>query len=153
LLAIPRRSATSHASRTAERARLLPDRRDRPAPYCCVSAATFWQGLYFRDGFSAGATTTPAAAWIEATPCKFAGFSRGRFSMKIIFSIGILLVLLGIASLVVPISHTHREGISAGGMTVGVQTQRSERVSPIVSCALLLAGGALAIAGRSAVRR
>ena len=72
--------------------------------------------------------------------------------MKIMFAIGIALLVLGIASFFVPIPHTEREGISAGGMSIGIQTQHSERVSPIVSCTLLLAGAGMMIAGRSAVR-
>jgi hypothetical protein len=72
--------------------------------------------------------------------------------MKILFWTGIVVIVLGFLSLVVAIPHTEREGISAGGMSVGIQTQHSERVSPIVSVALLLAGAGMMIAGRSAVR-
>ena len=72
--------------------------------------------------------------------------------MKMIFVIGIVLLVLGIVSFIVPIPHTEREGISAGGMSIGIQTQHSERVSPIVGCALLLAGAGMMIASRSAAR-
>jgi hypothetical protein len=60
--------------------------------------------------------------------------------------------VLGIVSFFVPIPHTEREGISAGGMSIGVQVQHNERVSPIVGCTLLLAGAGMMIAGRSAAR-
>jgi hypothetical protein len=73
--------------------------------------------------------------------------------MKILFWMGIVVGILGLASLVVPLPHTEREGVSAGGVSIGVQTQHSERVSPIVSCALILAGAGMIVAGRSAVRR
>jgi len=72
--------------------------------------------------------------------------------MKIMFAIGIALLVLGILSFFVPIPHTEHEGISAGGVSIGIQTQHSERVSPILSGALLLAGAGMMIAGRSAAR-
>jgi hypothetical protein len=67
--------------------------------------------------------------------------------MKMMLLAGLVLVVLGVASLMVPIPHSETHGIQAGDMNIGVQTSHSERVSPIVS-ALLIAGGiALAIAG------
>jgi hypothetical protein len=72
--------------------------------------------------------------------------------MKQLFWIGLVVIAMGLISLIVPIPHTEREGISAGGMSIGIQTQHSERVSPIVSCALLLAGAGMMVAGRSAAR-
>ena len=70
--------------------------------------------------------------------------------MKILLFAGLLMAVLGIASLVVPIPRTETHGIKAGDMNIGVQTTSSERVSPMVS-ALLIAGGiALAIAGARA---
>ena len=67
--------------------------------------------------------------------------------MKILLFAGLLVVVLGIASLVVPIPRTETQGIKAGGMNIGVQTSHSERVSPIVSVVLIAGGIALAIAG------
>jgi hypothetical protein len=72
--------------------------------------------------------------------------------MKNLFWLGLVVIVLGALSLFIAIPHTQREGISAGGMSVGIQTQHSERVSPIVSGALLLGGIGMMIAGRSAVR-
>jgi hypothetical protein len=72
--------------------------------------------------------------------------------MKMLFWLGLVVIVLGVVSLVVAVPHTEREGISAGGMSVGIQTQHSERVSPFVSGALLLAGAGMMIAGRSAAR-
>ena len=40
--------------------------------------------------------------------------------MKIMFVIGIALLVLGIVSFIVPIPHTEREGISAGGVSIGI---------------------------------
>lgn len=67
--------------------------------------------------------------------------------MKLLLFAGLLVVVLGIASLVVPIPRTETHGIKAGDMNIGVQTSSSERVSPIVSAVLIAGGIALAIAG------
>jgi hypothetical protein len=67
--------------------------------------------------------------------------------MKILLFAGLLVVVLGIASLIVPIPRTETHGIKAGDMNIGVQTSSSERVSPIVSAVLIAGGIALAIAG------
>jgi hypothetical protein len=67
--------------------------------------------------------------------------------MKIFLAAGLLLIVLGIASLVVPIPHSETEGIKIGGASIGVQTTHSERVSPIISVVLIAGGIALSIAG------
>jgi hypothetical protein len=69
--------------------------------------------------------------------------------MKILLWMGLVLVSLGLLSLVVAIPHHEREGFSAGGVSVGVQTQHSERVSPIISGVLILAGAGMIVAGKS----
>jgi hypothetical protein len=70
--------------------------------------------------------------------------------MKIMLLAGLVLAVLGIASLIVPIPHSETHGIKAGDMNIGVQTTSSERVSPIVSAVLIAGGIALAIAGARA---
>jgi hypothetical protein len=67
--------------------------------------------------------------------------------MKGLLLAGLLLIVLGIASLVVPIPHTEKEGIKLGNTNLGVQTSHSERVSPIISVVLIAGGIALSIAG------
>jgi hypothetical protein len=67
--------------------------------------------------------------------------------MKILLFAGLLVVVLGIASLIVPVPRTETHGIKAGNMNIGVQTSESERVSPIVSVVLIAGGIALTIAG------
>jgi hypothetical protein len=67
--------------------------------------------------------------------------------MKTLLFAGLLVVVLGIASLIVPIPQTETHGIKAGDVNIGVQTSHSERVSPIVSAVLIAGGIALAIAG------
>jgi len=58
----------------------------------------------------------------------------------------VLLLVLGIASFVVPIPRTQTVGIKVGNTNLGVQTGHSERVSPIVSIVLITGGIALSIA-------
>ena len=70
--------------------------------------------------------------------------------MRILLLAGLLLVVLGIASLVVPIPHTETHGIKAGDLNIGVQTSHSERVSPVISAVLIAGGIALTIAGARA---
>jgi hypothetical protein len=67
--------------------------------------------------------------------------------MKMMLLAGLVLIVLGLASLVVPIPHSETHGIKAGDMNIGLQTTSSERVSPIVSAVLIAGGIALAIAG------
>jgi len=68
-------------------------------------------------------------------------------TMKIFLIAGLLLVVLGIASLVVPVPHSETQGIKIGDASIGVQTSHSERVSPIISVVLIAGGIALTIAG------
>ena len=67
--------------------------------------------------------------------------------MKILLFAGIIFIVLGVASLVVPIPHTQSEGVKIGGANLGVQTTHSERVSPIISAVLIAGGIALSIGG------
>jgi hypothetical protein len=67
--------------------------------------------------------------------------------MKILLFAGLLLIVLGIASLIVPIPHSETEGIKVGNTSLGVQTNHSERVSPVISIVLIAGGIALSIAG------
>jgi hypothetical protein len=67
--------------------------------------------------------------------------------LKILLFAGLLLVVLGIASLIVPIPHSDTHGIKIGDANIGVQTSHSERMSPIISVVLIAGGIALTIAG------
>jgi hypothetical protein len=60
---------------------------------------------------------------------------------------GLLLIVLGVASLVVPIPRSQTEGIKIGDTNIGVQTSHSERVSPVLSAVLIAGGIAFACAG------
>ncbi len=68
--------------------------------------------------------------------------------MRALFAVGLVVLILGIASLFVPIPRSERHGIKAGDLSIGVQTHDSERVAPGISAALILAGAGMMIAGR-----
>ena len=67
--------------------------------------------------------------------------------MKALFWVGLVVLILGIASFIIPVPHTENHGIKAGDVNIGVQTHDSERVSPIISTVLILAGAGLMIGG------
>jgi hypothetical protein len=71
--------------------------------------------------------------------------------MKPLFWAGIVVLILGVASLAIPIPHHDSSGISVGGASMGIRTSHSEKVSPIVSCVLIVLGAGMMMGGRSAV--
>ena len=68
--------------------------------------------------------------------------------MKPLFAVGLVILILGIASLFVPIPKKERAGLEVGGVSLGVETTHKETVSPIVSGVLMLAGAAMMIVGK-----
>jgi hypothetical protein len=72
-------------------------------------------------------------------------------TMKGLFWFGVIFVVLGIASLVVPIPHSEREGVKVGGSSIGIETRHQEKVSPIISAVLITAGAGMMIAGKKAL--
>ena len=69
--------------------------------------------------------------------------------MKALFWVGLAILILGIASLVIPIPHTDRESFKVGGVSLGVEAQHQERLSPVLSGVMILGGlGAMAVGRR-----
>lgn len=68
--------------------------------------------------------------------------------MKPMILIGAIVLILGIASLFVAIPQKEKHGVSAGGVSMGIETQTSEKVSPIISGTLIVVGAGLIIAGK-----
>jgi len=58
--------------------------------------------------------------------------------------LGVLLLVLGLFSFLVPIPHRENHGVKVGDAKIGVETQRSERLPPAVGV-VLIAGGVLAL--------
>lgn len=73
--------------------------------------------------------------------------------MKALFLAGVVLLLLGLASLFVPIPSRERHGFEAGEVSIGVETVRREKVHPAVSAVLIGGGVVLMVAGRRGARR
>jgi hypothetical protein len=73
--------------------------------------------------------------------------SLRRLLMKLLFGVGLLVLILGIASFFISIPRTEREGVKAGNVDIGVDVRHNERISPIVSTVLVVAGAGLMIAG------
>jgi len=69
--------------------------------------------------------------------------------LKILMWAGVALLILGIASLLVPIPSHERDGVNIGGVSIGVETRHDEKVSPIVSAVMILAGAGLMFAGKT----
>jgi hypothetical protein len=66
--------------------------------------------------------------------------------MKALFWIGLVVLILGIVSLVVPVPHREREGITVGGVSLGVETRHEEKVHPALSAVMIVGGlGAMAV--------
>jgi hypothetical protein len=61
---------------------------------------------------------------------------------------GVLLLVLGVVSFFVPMPHSEHHGVSVGDAHIGVTTEHDEKVPPVVSIVLVVAGAGLLIAGR-----
>ena len=68
-------------------------------------------------------------------------------SVRVLFIIGVILLVVGIASLFVPIPVHERHGFKAGPLAVGVETVEHEKVHPAITAVLIAGGVALMIAG------
>ena len=68
--------------------------------------------------------------------------------MKALFWLGLVVMIAGIALLFIPIPHNEREGVKLGGLSVREETRHVEKVSPVVSAVMILAGAGLMIVGK-----
>jgi hypothetical protein len=68
--------------------------------------------------------------------------------MKILFWIGLAALILGVLSLVVPIPHSEREGITVGGASIGLETRHEEKIPPALSAVMILGGLGTMVAGK-----
>jgi len=67
--------------------------------------------------------------------------------MRLLFGIGLLVLVLGVISFFVPFPQREDHGVKIGDTHVGVQTTRNEHVPPLVSAVLVLGGAGMMIAG------
>ena len=68
--------------------------------------------------------------------------------MKVLFWVGIAVLILGIVSLVMPMPRNEQEGFKAGGVSMGAETQCEKKVSPFVSAIVILGGASTMFAGK-----
>jgi hypothetical protein len=64
--------------------------------------------------------------------------------MKNVVLIGVVLLILGFMSFVVPVPHSENHGVKVGDTKIGIQTETSEKLPPAVGVVLLV-GGVLAL--------
>lgn len=68
--------------------------------------------------------------------------------MKILLVLGVVVLILGVLSFVVPYPQTHHHGVSVGDAHIGVTTEHDQKVPPAISVVLVVVGAGLVIAGR-----
>lgn len=69
--------------------------------------------------------------------------------MKALFFIGLIVLILGLVSIVVPVPRSEQEGISVGDVSIGVETRYEEKLHPALSAVMILGGlGAMAVGRR-----
>ena len=64
--------------------------------------------------------------------------------MKALSLIGVLLLVLGVLSFIVPVPHSEDHGVRIGDARIGVRTEHRDRLPPAAGV-VLLAGGVLAL--------
>ena len=67
--------------------------------------------------------------------------------MKPLLWIGIIVFVLGIASFFVPFPQRERQTVSAGGMSMGIETTHSQTLPPTASVVMMVGGLMMAAAG------
>ena len=82
-----------------------------------------------------------------AAACSIYNWSSGE-TLKALFFLGVVLLVLGVLSFLVPIPRTERHRFDAGDIHVGVNTHHDELLPPWVGVAMLAVGGGLLVAAR-----
>jgi hypothetical protein len=68
--------------------------------------------------------------------------------MKALFSIGLVVMVLGILSFFVPLPHSEHHGADLGDVHVGVTTKHESLLPVGASVALVVVGAGMMLAGR-----
>ena len=67
--------------------------------------------------------------------------------MKALFTVGIIVLILGIASFFVALPHSENHGVKIGDASIGVTTRSSEKLPPAVGAVLIVGGIVMIVAG------
>jgi hypothetical protein len=76
--------------------------------------------------------------WWKARDSALSAKEEGK--MKGLTMVGVILLVLGLLAFVVPIPHKEDHGVKIGDAKIGVQTEHSDRLPPLVAGVLVLAG-------------
>jgi len=68
--------------------------------------------------------------------------------MKALLAIGLIVLIVGVISFIVPFPHATHHELGAGDVHVGVTTRHDEKVPPVVSVLLVVVGAGIMIVGR-----
>jgi len=64
--------------------------------------------------------------------------------MKVLPLVGVVLLVLGILSFIVPVPHNENHGVKLGDAKISVENQSSEKLPPAVGI-ILIAGGVVGL--------
>ena len=67
--------------------------------------------------------------------------------MKSVVTLGFILVLLGVVSFIIPIRQRENHGVKVGNAKIGILTESSEKLPPVVGISLLAGGILVLVAG------
>ncbi len=68
--------------------------------------------------------------------------------MKGLAVFGIIVLIVGVLSFVVPFPSYHHHGIKVGDSSIGVTTEHDQKLPPAVGIGLMVVGGVMVLAGR-----
>ena len=72
----------------------------------------------------------------------------GGENVQALFWSGLVVLILGLTSIFVPIPSTEKNGLTVGSVSIDIETQSNEKLSPIISAAMVLGGAGLMIAAK-----
>jgi hypothetical protein len=69
--------------------------------------------------------------------------------MKVLFGLGLLMLILGAVSLFVPIPRHERQGLRVGNVALGITTEHDEKVPLSLSAGMMVGGSVISIVALS----
>ncbi len=69
-------------------------------------------------------------------------------TMKALAVLGLVVLIMGVLSFVVPFPSYHHHGIKVGDSSIGVTTEHDQKLPPAVGIGLMVVGGVMVLAGR-----
>lgn len=69
--------------------------------------------------------------------------------MKALMLVGVVVLVLGILSFLVPFPHYHHSGVKIGDSRIGLTTEHDEKLPPALGVVLVVIGAGLMISGKN----